>query len=366
MHLTVPNKISRSICLLALIATGISCSDDRNLISMQVGLSRSVSKLPFVIAVDQGLYEKYGLELEIWMAEPEFDGVSRIGSSTRAWIWRLTDYLTSRIEPLRSITGQLWKPDIRVSGANGRIVERATSAESPHQVSLAATDCVVRHHIVARKGIERLEDLKGKRLGVSSLSANTGFVALLLAERMGWDPIQDISIIPNGHDIDALREGRVDAFVANERSYAAALQEGFPVLAATSTWGEPMAGNSVIVNAAWLEDPRNREVARRFLQATIEGIALFHQDRELVLEILARWHGITDRAFAETVYEAGRWIPRKPYPCYEGIMKAMEIYDSNEMRRYTPEDFYDDSLMRELDESGFIDSLYATVESRSP
>jgi len=36
----------------------------------------------------------------------------------------------------------------------------------------------------------------------------------------------------------------------------------------------------------------------------------------------------------------------------------MEIYDSNEMRRYTPEDFYDDSLMRELDESGFLDRLY--------
>ncbi len=374
MNLTVPNKISRSICLLALIATGISCSD-RNLISMQVELTRTVSKLPFVIAADQGLYEKYGLDVEIYLPLPEFGGV-RSRSFTVAWIWRLIDYLTLRIEPLRSITGQLWKPDIRVSGANGIIVERANSAKSPHLVFLAATDCVVRAHIVARKGIERLEDLKGKRLGVSGIKSNTGFVALLLAERMGWDPIQDISIITDGNDIDALREGRVDAFVASERSYAAALQEGFPVLAATSTWGAPMAGNSVIVNAAWLEDPRNREVARRFLKATIEGIALFHQDRELVLEVLAKWHGITDRAFAETVYESGRWIPRKPYPCYEGIMKAMERYDSNEMRRwlnlqqslaiYTPEDFYDDSLMRELDESGFIDSLYATVESKSP
>ncbi len=28
------------------------------------------------------------------------------------------------------------------------------------------------------------------------------------------------------------------------------------------------------------------------------------------------------------------------------------------MRKYKLEDFYDDSLMRELDESGFIDSLY--------
>ena len=36
----------------------------------------------------------------------------------------------------------------------------------------------------------------------------------------------------------------------------------------------------------------------------------------------------------------------------------MEIYDSNEMRKHKVEDFYDDSLVRELDESGYIDSLY--------
>jgi len=36
----------------------------------------------------------------------------------------------------------------------------------------------------------------------------------------------------------------------------------------------------------------------------------------------------------------------------------MELYDSAAMRRFKPEDFYDDSFMKELDESGFIDSLY--------
>jgi hypothetical protein len=42
----------------------------------------------------------------------------------------------------------------------------------------------------------------------------------------------------------------------------------------------------------------------------------------------------------------------------EGIKKAMELYDSNEMRRHKPEDFYDDRFIRELDQSGYIDSLY--------
>ena len=51
-------------------------------------------------------------------------------------------------------------------------------------------------------------------------------------------------------------------------------------------------------------------------------------------------------------------MPRKPYPALAGIKKTMEIYDSHEMRRHKPEDFYDDSFVHELDQSGFIDSLY--------
>lgn len=325
---------------------------------MQLMLTRSVSKLPFVIALDQGLYEKYGLDMEVRMEPPEFAGGKHLPSNRNAaQLWRRIQRMVGQQKS--------WKPDIFISGANGQIFDMAASAKAWRGVFLAATDCDVRAHIVARRGIERLDELKGKRLGVSGLRSNSGFVALLLAERMGWDPIQDISIMSDGNELDALRDGRVDAFVASERSYAVAVDEGFSVLATTSTWGEPMAGNSVRVDPEWLKNPVNREATHRFLQATVEGIALFHQDRELVFDVLAKWHGITDRAYAETVYDEGRSIPRKPYPCYEGIVKAMERYDSNEMRRYTSEDFYDDSLIRELDESGFIDSLYATAEAKT-
>ena len=41
-----------------------------------------------------------------------------------------------------------------------------------------------------------------------------------------------------------------------------------------------------------------------------------------------------------------------------GIDNTFEMYDSNEMRQFKPTDFYDDSLIRELDQSGFIDSFY--------
>jgi hypothetical protein len=72
----------------------------------------------------------------------------------------------------------------------------------------------------------------------------------------------------------------------------------------------------------------------------------------------------TDRGMAEVVYAGGAAMPRKPYPCVEGIKKTMELFDSNEMRKYKPEDFYHDTLLREIDASGFIDALYARLAAR--
>lgn len=316
--------------------TGLACGDS-DLIPLRVAMgSRSVSKLPFVIAEDQGLYEKHGLDVHLWMPPPDFEGGKHVsGKAPR-------------------------RPDISINGATPMMVDVAVNARGRHLVVLASTDCVVRAHIVGRRGIENLEDLKGRRLGITPFThTTTGFVALLLAQRMGWDPVQDISIMFNGRDLDLLREGKVDAIVASERWYALALQEGFPILADTRTWDEPIAGNSVRVEPAWLEDSTNREAASRFLKATAEAIAVFHQNREVAIDVLRRWYGITDRELAEVVYEGGANIPRRPYPCYEGITRTFELYDSNEMRKYTPDDFYDDSLLRALDDSGFIESLYA-------
>jgi NitT/TauT family transport system substrate-binding protein len=298
-------------------------------------LTRAVSKLPFVIALDQGLFEKYGLDVDPWMPPPEFDA-----------------------EGVEVEGRQPEEPEISIDGLTPMMNRVVTDASYPRRVALATTDCQVRWHIIGRKGITSLDQLKGKRLGISGYGSMSDFMARLFARRMGWDPVQDVSIMTNGFTIEALEEGRVDGLLAHERHYAQALPKGLPVLADTKDWGEFIGGNSVRVEAEWLKVPKNRDTALRFLKATVEAIAVFHRKPDVALKVLAKWHGITDPEFARIVYERGQTIQRKPYPCYAGAKTTMELFDSNEMRRYRVEDFYDDSLMRELDESGFIDSLY--------
>ena len=57
------------------------------------------------------------------------------------------------------------------------------------------------------------------------------------------------------------------------------------------------------------------------------------------------------------MYETVGDLVDVPYPSVEGIKLIMQAFDSPEMRNYKAEDFYDDSLMQEIVDSGFIETL---------
>ncbi len=321
---------------LLFLAAGSRARAQQDLIPVKAELiTRAIAKLPLVIAYDHGLYKKYGLDVKLWMPPGEYPGAIEIGGN----------------QPMEN-------PDFSVDGGTPMMVSIVTNAHAPKRVMLATMDCAVRFQIIGQKGIKSLEDLKGKRLGISGEGAMTSFVARLFAKRMGWNYYQDISVLSNGHRTTDLQAGLVDVFIADDRYYATAKQAGFPILADTVDWKTAIAGSSVRVERTWLQNPRNQEAARRFLKATLEGIAMFHRNREDALRIMAKYHGIKDREVAGTIYDQGKNMPRKPYPCYEGIKNTMELFDSNEMRKHKQQDFFDDSLMKELDKSGFIDALY--------
>ncbi len=325
----------------------VSCSPNDDLIPLVVFVNgQSMSKLPFVIAADQGLFEKYGVAVELKMSDPEFEGGKQ----------PVAPFFTR----VRRRLGFIEYPeiDITVTGHTPTMHRRVNLAIAPKQIALASTDCAIRYYVVVRPGIDSLEDIKGKRIGINRVGTTSAFAAFRLVERMGWDPQFDVSFLQEGRGIENLMNERVDVVVGGDLTFEEATREGFRVLEDTRTWGEELAGNSVLVNIGWLEQGTNREAARRFLQAVLEGLSIFHQQPELALDVAMRWYAIPDLATAKGRFDRADYVPKKPYPCYEGIANTIRIYDSHEMRQYEAEDFYDDSLLRELDASGFIDDLY--------
>jgi NitT/TauT family transport system substrate-binding protein len=297
-----------------------------------------ITKITGVVALEEGIYKKNGLEVE--------------------------QYITPSAAVIAKGSGVLVPPqyvraidaDVAIGGGTPLIVGRVTSAKSRDRIILGSLDHVVHWYIIARKGIGRVEDLKGKRLGYTGVGAMTHSIALALAGRMGWDPNQDLSLIGDAGELDTLQNGSVDAFVAPGVSLAMAKAAGITPIADLRSWNLPIAGSGLNSTASWVK--KNPEATRRFVKSIVEAIALMKKDKSTAYRAMGKWFNIADPEIQGIVYQVASEMPRKPYPAVDGIKKTMELYNSHEMRQHKAEDFYDDSFVRELDQSGFIDSLY--------
>ncbi len=300
----------------------------------------SINKVPFLVALDQGLYAKNGLDVTMIPF-----------SESSAQVHGVPDTVP------RSVRDLAGRAQISIGGGAPGIVSRVGRSQPSDRVILATTDDIVHWHILAQKGIEKLEDLKGKRIAISSLPACTGTVALIIARRMGWDPVKDIAILEDDYSITPLQQGWADALIAYEVPYAMGLHAGYkPLDVDLRSWNEPIPCNGVWASKSWAH--QNRDTVLRFLKSVLEAIALMKKDKQYAFQSISKWYQINDYEIQNIIYNGAAEMPRKPYPSVAGIKNVMSLYDSNAMRRYKPEDFYDDSFLKELDQSGFIDKLY--------
>jgi ABC-type nitrate/sulfonate/bicarbonate transport system substrate-binding protein len=335
-------KVFLSSIVLSLIAGSIPCLAQQR-IPLRVNMGGvSINKIPFIVADEEGIYEQNGLSVDQLFTEGSSEDMQRSGMNMPARYSR---------SPEDDVDAQ-----IAITGGVGTVRSRAFSAISEDRIILATTDPVTRWWIFAQPEITRPEQLKGKRLGANGPGSMTHFIAVVFAQRMGWDPLHDISIMDNAMHHDVLVSRAVDAFVAYEVPHVMALSAGFKPLIDPRPWDVPMAGSGVVASRAWVQ--QNREAVRRFIKSTVDAIALMKNDRTVAFRAMAKWYNIADPEQQQYIYDSSEEMPPKPYPSVEGIRKAMEVYDSNEMRKFKPEDFYDDSFVKELDQSGYIDGLY--------
>jgi len=107
------------------------------------------------------------------------------------------------------------------------------------------------------------------------------------------------------------------------------------------------------------------DLVRNVLKSFVEGIHYAKTHRKEALAILAKYLKTDDADALQEAYESElqALIPEKPYPTLKGIqtiLREMGAKDAN-ARSARPEQFVDNSFMKELDSSGFIDRLYKTT-----
>ena len=331
---------ARTAAILCVCATGAFGADKPPAVEVSLG-DVSLNKVAFLVAADAGIYAKNGLSVHQYITPYAANKARHQGVNVPA------QYVKDDAAD---------DADISVGGGTPMIVNFTRSARATDRVIIATFESQVRDHIIASEAIKSPADLKGKRLGFTDDGAVTHFAAISFAKAMGWDPNQDISLIGNANAPEAIKDGKVDAFIGSALVQAKASQEKLKDLVDLGQYNIPVAGSSLNADRAWLK--KNPETAKRFVKSTVEAIALIKTNRQAFFDAMAKWYNIKDRATQQSMYAQVAGLPKKPYPAVDGIKKTMEVYNYREMKKHKPEDFYDASFMTELDKSGYIDGLY--------
>jgi NitT/TauT family transport system substrate-binding protein len=345
-RLTVWLCLAMALACSACAASGPGPTPDaaQNLTPVSVSLGDvSLNKVAFLVAADNGIYRKYGLDVHQFITASAADRIRSSGISVPD-------------EFVGTSGGD--DAQISVGGGSPLIYSMTAGALATQRVILATTDSEAGFHVVSNTAVASIDDLKGKRLGFSAPGSVSNLIALALLRRKGWTPGRDITLVGGGADYSALKAGRVDAFIASEIYYTMAEKNGAKDLANLAAYHIPIAGSGINAETGWYKG--NRDTAVRFLEATIESYALMRKKPEVVYAALAKWYGITDPQQQKDMYSQVARFPEKPYPGVDGIKLVMQLFPHPWLQSHTAKDFYDSSVVGELDRSGFIDKANAT------
>jgi NitT/TauT family transport system substrate-binding protein len=216
--------------------------------------------------------------------------------------------------------------------------------------------------LVAPPTLQRLEDLRGKRLGITRFGASTDFAARYMLRGVGLGPEADVSLVQAGglaEILAALAAGGIDAGLLSEPVVHEARKQGFIVVYDLAGLGVEYPAN------AWgvLRDTVNErpEALRAFVGGMVEAVAWAKRNRAEAIEILARFTRMEDPDTLTATYEEhGQRFAQAPYPTVASIVTVLESIRDTEPRAANarPADFIDDRFVRELDETGYIRQLY--------
>jgi ABC-type nitrate/sulfonate/bicarbonate transport system substrate-binding protein len=317
---------------LSIVFSPSAFSQGKPLKKIRVGVpSVTVGNIIIFVAKEAGLFEKYGLDAEVVVVQGS-------GVASKAMIGGSLD-----IAPVATPT--VISADL--AGADLTI--------------LAHTMPSVIHALMVKPEIKRPEDLKGKKIAISSFSSLTDFLVRAIMKKKGLNPDRDVSFLQIGGDAErlaALNQGVADAAAISYPGYARAQKLGFAML-----WD-----SSKEINYPWMEIvtrratiQRDRDVVLNYMKAHLEGIALFKRDGRFGRRVIRRTLKLNDGELVNESYELfARSFLSIPHPNLPGMKTSFEYVaqTSPEIWNYKPEKFVDVSFVEELDKSGFIKKLY--------
>ncbi len=292
--------------------------------------------LPLIIAQEQGLFAKQGIEARLVL-----------------------------VKGAPILVASLISGDIEVGYTGGPAVIGA-AAQGTYLKILASVSSKLTHAIIASPSIKTVESLRGKKFGIQSIGGSTWMHTMLALEHVGVDPKRDnVSLLVIGDSVligQSLEAGRIDAAVLDGALIRRLKSKGFSVIADLQSANIPMLNQAIVVSPDYLQ--KHSDIVERILMTLVESLAfsLAPANKPIVIKAMMRRFQISDPTVGEEGYQDYLTsVERKPVPSLDALrnIRRLMAVQNPKVASVKVEDLIDSRMIRKLDESGFIDRVGA-------
>lgn len=312
---------------IVLIAPSLQAQDPKKI---KIGYPAiSYNQIHIWVAKDAGLFRKHGLDTEIIF----FRGGQMA-----------TQALVAGDPPIVNIG------TVVQAGLQGHDVVLIGSSENAYNYS-----------VVARPGTTRIEQLKGRRLGVSGFGSASHNASLILLKKFNLEPNKDVALVvagPTSDRLSAVDAGRIDATLLTPSELPRSRKQGLVEVYDLADLGVEVQGNGFATSRSFIKSQRDTVLSA--LKGYVEAIHYIHRNRDETRKIVSKYLRLTDGEVLDATYTAFvKTVAKRPTPTLKGIQFMLDEVAAKtpNARTARPEQFVDLSLLQQLDKEGFFTEM---------
>jgi NitT/TauT family transport system substrate-binding protein len=215
--------------------------------------------------------------------------------------------------------------------------------------------------IVIMGKVSKMEELKGKAIGVTRYGSNTDISARFAIRKAGMQPEKDVALVQledYAGIMGGIQSGRIAAGALADPFTDHAKRLGYNEIADIAALGLEFPFVGIVTKKTFIKE--QPDVVQRFVRAYTESIALYKNNRELAKKVTSKYTGIKDpEILNSTVDFYAPKLASVPYPTVGGIRFVLDQVATRDPRakNFSPETFMDLRFVKQLEDSGFIQGL---------
>jgi NitT/TauT family transport system substrate-binding protein len=290
----------------------------------------ATNMLPLWTAVDNGLFDKYGVNV-----------TTEYSSHSPA----LVASILSGETPFAIVNQD---PIIAADLHGGDIVILVSGTEK------------LFFAIFASSKIKTVADLKGKTIGITSYGTTSDFIAQYVLKTVGLEAGKDANLVPMGSPItrhNGILTGQIDAAVGTPVEFGHLGMDSLHIVADLLDYDLFFYTGSLVAKKSWVIAHHND--ALNVVRGYVAGIAAVHTNKKAAIASLSKYTKLTDQQQLENGYDSLlKVLLKDPTPKASVIQSALDTSTLPEAKNANAANFVDPSFVEQLKKDGFIDQLY--------